>query len=160
MRNKLLILLVSSSFLLGCQTTGGSNQTAGTYIGAAGGAILGSQFGKGSGRLVGVALGTFIGSQLGAEIGRGMDARDRQLASQAASQTLESSRDYQAGTWKNPNTNHSGKFVVTKTTEEPANNKVCRDYVHTVYIDGQQQQMVGRACRDIRDSSKTWYVSQ
>jgi len=54
-------------------------------------------------------------------------------------------------TWKNPNTNHSGDFVVTRTVEKPQ--AVCRDYTHTVFIDGQKEVLKGRACRN---ADGTW----
>jgi hypothetical protein len=50
-------------FLAGC-TADGPKESAGTFIGAATGALVGSQFGKGHGQLAGVAIGTLLGSQL------------------------------------------------------------------------------------------------
>jgi surface antigen len=155
MLKKISVVMLSTVFLFGC-ANGGPKQTAGTYVGAATGALVGSQFGKGSGRLVGVALGTFLGSMLGSEIGSRMDARDKELAEQTVNNTLESIPDNQVRVWQNPNNNHSGKFVVTKTEE--SQNKVCRDYVHTVIIDGKQEKVCGRACRDVRDPKAQWNV--
>lgn len=152
---KLSVVFVSAILLFGC-ANGGPKQTAGTYIGAVGGALVGSQFGKGSGQLVGVALGTFLGGMLGSEIGSRMDAHDKELAAQAVNNSLENAPDNQARTWKNPNTNHSGNFVVTKTEE--SQNKVCRDYVHTVILDGKQEKVCGRACRDVRDPKAQWNI--
>lgn len=60
-------------FLASCGTTGGPNQTAGTFIGAGAGALLGSQIGSGSGRLAATALGTLGGAMAGGAIGRQMD---------------------------------------------------------------------------------------
>lgn len=157
MKSRLVVTLVGAIFLFGC-ANGGPKQTAGTYIGAATGALVGSQFGKGSGRLVGVALGTFLGGMLGSEIGSRMDAKDKELAAQAASNSLESAPDNRVTTWRNPNNNHSGNFVVTKTEEYNNQNKVCRDYVHTVTIDGKQEQVAGRACRDVRDPKAQWSI--
>ena len=157
MKSKSVVVLVLSIFLFGC-ATGGPKQTAGTYIGAASGALIGSQFGKGSGRLVGVALGTFAGSMLGAEIGSRMDEQDKKLAASTANRSLENIPDNQVSTWKNPNNNHSGKFVVTKTEQQPKKNQVCRDYVHTVIIDGQEEKVCGRACRDVRDPRAQWTI--
>ena len=158
MKTKIIAVLLGIVLLAGCQTTGGPKQTAGTFIGAASGAVIGSQFGGGSGQLVGVALGTFLGAQLGAEIGRQMDEKDKQLASRAAHDALENTPDHQTSTWKNPNNNHSGKVTITKTDEFPSENQVCRDYVQTVIIDGKEEQVAGRACRDVRDPKAQWFV--
>lgn len=153
MHVKLFITAVISSLLFGC-STGGPKETGGTYIGAATGAIIGSQFGKGSGRLIGTALGTFIGAQVGGSVGRQMDARDRQLAGNTAYRALESQPDNKTVSWRNPNNNHSGSVVVTNTRE--SSTTVCRDYVQTIYIDGQSEKMTGYACRDLRDTRGIW----
>jgi len=147
-----------ASLTAGCSSTDGPNQVGGTLIGGATGALLGSQFGKGSGRLVGVGIGALLGSQLGNVIGKKMDERDRQLSAQAAQRTLETAPDNRAYTWKNPNNNHQGSIMVTNTVER--SNQVCRDYVQTVIIDGEQQKVNGRACRDVRDSKGVWSVQQ
>lgn len=150
----ILVFLIAIS-LVGCHT-GGANQTGGTLIGGATGAVVGSQFGKGHGRLVGVALGTMLGAFAGGSIGKSMDDRDKQLAAESAFNALERQPDNSTVTWKNPNNQHSGTVKVTATKED--NNKVCRDYVQTVTIDGKQQQVTGRACRDLRDTQAQWSV--
>ncbi len=152
---KLSIALLLIGFMSGCQN-GGPKQTGGTLIGGAAGAIIGSQFGHGSGQLVGVALGTAIGAGLGSMIGKSMDDKDRALAAQNAYSALEHEPDRTPKKWHNPNNNHSGDFVITKTTED--SNKVCRDYVQTVNIDGKEEKVHGRACRDVRDHKGEWMV--
>ncbi len=147
------------SLLVGCMGAGPKETGAG-LVGAGAGALIGSQFGKGDGRLVGVALGTLIGAGLGSHIGREMDARDRQLAAAAARNALEHQPDHRVSTWRSPNNNHAGKFVVTRTEEQPGTTLVCRDYVHTVMIDGRQEKVHGRACRDMRDTRAHWTVQQ
>jgi surface antigen len=131
-------------FLTGC-TADGPKESAGTFIGAATGALVGSQFGKGNGQLAGVAIGTLLGAQLGAHVGAKMDHRDKELANQAAYRTLEKQPDNVVSSWKNPNTNHRGNFVVTNTTEK--SNRVCRSYTNTVFIEGKQEVLKGQACR-------------
>ena len=148
-------LLVAS--LTGCMGAG-PKQTGGQLIGGAAGAVIGSQFGKGDGRLVGTAIGALAGSYLGGTIGYQMDQRDRQLAQEAMMATLERAPDHKPRSWRNPNNNHSGSFRVTRTQELPEENRVCRDYVHTVVIDGRQERVHGRACRDVRDHRGMWKV--
>jgi surface antigen len=155
---KMTCVALLASTLTGCVPGAGPKQTAGHLLGGAGGALIGSQFGKGTGQLVGVAIGALAGSALGGMIGQKMDERDRALAQSTMVSTLERAPDHQVRSWKNPNNNHSGNFRVTRTQEMPANNLVCRDYVHTVLIDGRQEQIHGRACRDIRDTRAQWFV--
>ncbi len=150
-----LIALVIT--LTGCSGAG-PKQTGGQLIGGATGALIGSQFGRGTGQLFGVAIGALAGSYLGGAIGHQLDEKDKALAQQNMQSTLESAPDYQEKTWKNPNNNHSGSIKVTRTQEIPQNNTVCRDYVNTVIIDGQQEKVHGRACRDIRDTKGQWMV--
>lgn len=150
------LLLVS--LLTGCAGAG-PKQTGGQLIGGVAGALLGSQFGGGSGRLVGTAIGALAGSYLGGSLGYAMDERDKQLAQNTMQHTLESAPDHQTRSWRNPNNNHTGTFAVTRTQEMPANHMVCRDYVHTVIIDGRQERMHGRACRDVRDHRAHWQVA-
>lgn len=149
------LLLVT--MLTGCAGAG-PKQTGGQLLGGAAGALLGSQFGKGSGRLVGVAIGALAGSYIGGSIGHSLDEKDKEMAQNTMAKTLETAPDNQVRSWRNPNNNHAGNFRVTRTEEMPANNMVCRDYVHTVIIDGQQEKVHGRACRDVRDPKAHWQV--
>jgi len=143
--------------LTGCHT-GGANQTGGTLLGGATGALLGTQFGKGHGRLAGVAIGTMLGAMVGSSIGKSMDDEDRRMAADSAFNALERQPDNKPVAWRNPNNNHAGSVVIVSTKED--NNKVCRDYVQTVTIDGQQQKVHGRACRDLRDTQGQWNVQK
>lgn len=152
------LIIAAITSLMGCMPNAGPKQTAGHLIGAAAGAVIGSQFGRGNGRLVGAALGTLAGSYLGGMVGNRMDERDRELAQFAMQDALERAPDHTVRRWHNPNTDHSGSFRVMRTMEMPENNLVCRDYVHTVIIDGRQEKVHGRACRDLRDPRATWMV--
>lgn len=148
----LLVILIT-----GCAGAG-PKQTGGQLLGGAAGALAGSQFGKGKGKLFGVAIGALAGSYLGGQIGYQLDEKDKQMARETMVNTLEKAPDYQEHTWTNPNNNHTGSFKVTRTQELPKDHLVCRDYVHKVIIDGRQEEVHGRACRDVRDRYKNWEV--
>lgn len=68
-----ILLCVASIGLVSCSSRGGPNETGGTLVGGAAGALIGSQFGHGSGSLVGAAVGAAAGSMAGAAVGRNMD---------------------------------------------------------------------------------------
>ena len=157
MYKQMLSLVLVATLLSGCAQDE-PKQTGGRLIGGVAGAVLGSQFGKGKGQLVGVALGTLAGSYLGGSLGQAMDEKDKALAQQTMNQTLETAPDHQAHGWRNPNTHHSGQFTVTHTEELPNSHMICRDYVHTVTIDGKVEKVHGRACRDARDAKGHWTV--
>ncbi len=157
MPKRLLILALIFSLLTACSGQG-PKQTGGGLLGGAAGALLGAQFGKGSGKLFGVAIGALAGSYLGGNIGHQLDQKDKSLARETMGSSLENAPDHQSRAWRNPNNNHSGEFEVTKTEELPEENLVCRDYVHTVTLDGAQEKVHGRACRDVRDPKAQWRV--
>ena len=154
MKVKSIVIVATAICITGC-VTGGAKQTGGTLVGGATGALVGSQFGKGHGKLASVAVGTMLGSLVGGSIGKSMDEEDKRLAANTTHNTLERQPDNQTVTWRNPNNNHAGTMRVTKTVEN--NNLVCRDYVQTVIIDGRQEQVAGRACRDVRDPKGQWF---
>lgn len=155
---KVITLAILGIFVTACSTTDGPNQVGGKILGGVAGALLGSQFGKGDGRLVAVGVGALLGSHIGGKIGHKMDERDKMLADQAAKRALEHTPDHRAVTWKNPNNNHRGRFTAINTEE--SRDVVCRDYVHTVLIDGQEEKIHGRACRDVRDPQGKWFVKR
>jgi uncharacterized protein YcfJ len=72
MKNTILIASLAI-LLVGCETNWGPNQTAGTLIGAGGGALIGSRFGGGSGRVAATAIGAAGGAAVGSAIGRRFD---------------------------------------------------------------------------------------
>jgi len=162
--DKRIIATIISASILMSLTTGcaesGPKQTGGAVIGGATGALVGSQFGHGEGRLIGAAIGGLLGAFAGGAIGQQMDARDRELAQRATQYALENSPDNASRAWHNPNNNHSGRLTVTGTKEYSDKNLVCRDYVHTVNIDGRTEDLHGRACRDVRDPRAAWMVQK
>lgn len=130
--------------LVACTDTG-PKQGIGTVAGAVAGGVIGSQFGAGSGQLAATAAGAVIGSLIGSEIGRSLDERDRAAAYNAEYRALEYSRSGQATAWENPDTGNRGNVVPGPAYS--INNAQCRDYTHTIYIDGQPEVARGTACR-------------
>jgi surface antigen len=117
----------------------------GTGAGVVLGAIAGSAFGKGDGKIVGALVGAFAGGVLGNEIGRKMDERDRLLAQQAEFEALERGRSGEPRRWSNPNNGRYGD--ITPQAPYQRNGRDCRDYAHTVYMEGRPTTVRGAACR-------------
>lgn len=128
-----------------------SKADAGLGTGTVLGAVVGSQFGGGSGRIVGTVAGAFIGGVLGHDIGRKLDQRDRMLAEEAEIDAFERGPSGQPRRWRNPNNNRYGEVIPAPPYQRGGRD--CRDYTHTIYIDGRPQAMRGTACRN-RDG--TW----
>lgn len=143
------VVAVAGIALAGCQ--GGPKEGIGGLTGAVAGGVIGSQIGGGSGRLVATAVGAGLGALAGSSIGRALDEQDRQYAYQAQSRALEYGRSGAPVSWNNPDSGHYGEVVPSQAYT--TNNLTCRDYTHTIYIDGQPQTARGQACRQ---SDGTW----
>lgn len=129
-----------------------SKQNIGAVAGAVGGGVLGSQFGKGSGKTAMTIVGALAGAGLGGYIGNQMDENDRLRANQS----LETMPDNRATTWRNPNTGQGYTVTPTKTYQADSG-QYCREYSTTAYIDGKEQTVYGRACRQ---PDGTWQQQQ
>ena len=125
---------------------GGPNEDAGTVVGAVAGGLVGNQFGKGSGNVLATVAGATIGGLVGSEIGRSMDEQDRRLAEQAEFAALEEGESDRPRRWRNPDNGRYGDVVPGRPYKR--SNIDCRDYTHTVYIDGRPHKMRGTACRN------------
>lgn len=148
---KYLIIALLPLSLAACGPDGLTKAEGGTVIGAVAGGILGNQVGKGQGRLVATAIGAVVGGIVGSEIGRSLDEADRKAAMAAEYRALEHGRSGQATPWKNPDSGRYGNVVPGKPYRLRERN--CREYTHTIYIDGRPQTMRGSACRQ---SDGTW----
>ncbi|MCM5555484.1 RT0821/Lpp0805 family surface protein [Pleomorphomonas sp. NRK KF1] len=140
---KLVIVGLAASMLAGCATGPNQNQTLGTLAGAVGGAAIGSAFGQGSGKVAAIAAGALVGGFLGNQIGATLDADSQRYNYNASVQALDSGYPQQ---WQNPQTGTYG--TVQPGPVAYVNNRTCRPYTNTVFIDGQQQVVRGTACRN------------
>lgn len=134
--------------LLGACSGPGSppKQDQGLVGGAVVGGILGSQMGRGKGSVVGGVLGAVVGGLVGSEIGRSLDERDRQFAMRAEMDAFERGRSGQPVQWRNPDSGRYGEVVPGPAFRRGPQD--CREFTHTVYIDGRPQAMRGTACRN------------
>jgi surface antigen len=125
----------------------GAKENTGTLLGAVAGGLIGSQFGGGTGERVAAGLaGAAIGGMIGNRIGANMDDEDRRLAYEAQVQALESGRSGTAVPWRNPDSGRYGSVVPGRAYQ--ANGLQCREYAHTIYIEGRPQVARGKACRN------------
>ena len=133
--------------LAGCENAQNNpKQSIGTLLGAGLGALAGSQLGSGKGQLAAVAVGALAGAWAGSEIGKSLDKADRQYAQRTAQNSLEFNQTGQAQAWKNPDSGNSGTFTPTATYRLD-NGTDCRDFETTIYVDGEKESGIGRACR-------------
>jgi surface antigen len=129
------------------ETGQGAKENTGTLLGAVAGGLIGSQFGGGTGEHIAAGLaGAAIGGMIGNRIGASMDDEDRKLAYDAQVQALESGPSGTAVPWRNPDSGRYGSVVPGRAYQ--SNGLQCRQYTHTIYIDGRPQIARGSACRN------------
>jgi surface antigen len=142
-----IALVATGLMLAGCADGQGPNKAdTGLAVGALAGGILGNQVGGGSGKVLATVAGAFIGGVVGHEIGKSMDQQDRLLAQKAELDALERGQSGTSVAWRNPDNGRYGEVVPSKPYRRGPQD--CRDYTHTVYIDGRPQTMRGTACRN------------
>lgn len=144
--------LAGAVALAGCQGVG-PKEGIGTLAGAAGGGLLGSQFGSGEGKLAATAVGVLVGAWLGNSVGSSLDRSDRMYAEQTYNRAFENSRSGTASSWRNPDSGNYG--TVTPTRSYRDYDRDCRDFTQTIYIEGRAQTGRGTACRN---GDGTWSV--
>ena len=152
---KLIAIALGAAALSACagnpETGTGPKENTGTLLGAITGAVIGSQFGGGAGERAAAAVaGAAIGGLVGNRIGASLDEEDRARAYAAEMDALERGRAGAPITWRSP----SGRYgtIVPGPYYQQAGAR-CRQYTHTIYIDGKPQTARGVACQN---SDGTW----
>lgn len=147
---RLIAILAAAVIVIPLWSCGppGSRQEGGTVIGAVAGGIIGNQFGSGAGRALATAAGVVVGGIIGSEIGRDLDEQDRRYALEAEYRALEYDEERR---WRNEDSGHYGHIRPRRSYRNSG--RTCREFEHTVYIDGRPETMVGTACRQ---SDGTW----
>jgi len=131
----------------GCVTNSGDKQTAGTLLGAGLGGLAGAQIGDGRGQLAAVAAGALIGAMMGSEAGASLDRADQAYMERAQTQA-QAAPIGEPIVWNNPDSGPTGTVVATREGVTQTSGKLCREYRHTVYVGGEQQDAYGTACRE------------
>jgi surface antigen len=146
MRHVRIAAIAILPVLAACGPEGPSKADTGLVVGAVTGGIIGNQVGKGSGNVLATVAGAVVGGIVGSDIGRSMDEQDRMYARQAELAALEEGESDRPRRWRNPDNGRYGDVVPGRPYKRSGLD--CRDYTHTVYIDGRPQTMHGTACRN------------
>jgi surface antigen len=144
---RFVVLAVAGSCLAACSADSGPKEVGGTVVGAGAGALIGNAVGGAAGnRVAGTLLGAALGGFLGNRIGVALDDDDKRRAYAALMQALETGPSGAPVAWRNPDSGRYGNVVPGPAFQQ--NGASCRQYTHTVYIDGQPQTQRGTACRN------------
>ena len=133
--------------LAACTADSGPKEVGGTAVGALAGGLIGNAIGGSAGnRLAGTVIGATVGGLIGNRIGAALDDEDKRRAYAAQMQALEAGPSGAPVAWRNPDSGRYGNVVPGPAYQ--ASGATCRQYTHTVYIDGKPQTQRGTACRN------------
>jgi surface antigen len=132
---RFVALTLAGLSVAACSSDTGPKEVGGTAIG-------GSAGNRVAGTLIGAALGGFLGNRIGAAL----DDEDKRRAYAAQMQALEAGPSGAPVAWRNPDSGRYGNVVPGPAYQ--MNGASCREYTHTVYIDGRPQTQRGTACRN------------
>jgi surface antigen len=144
---RILAVALLGAVVAACSSDSGPKEAGGTLVGAAGGALIGNAIGAAAGnRALGTITGAALGGMLGNRIGAAMDDEDKRRAYAAQVQALESGPSGAPVAWRNPDSGRYGSIVPGPASN--SNGMSCRQFTHTIYIDGKPQTERGTACRN------------
>ena len=149
MRCKTLAVALVASSLAACASNpnAGPHENTGTLVGGLTGAVIGSQVpGSPRSQVTAAVAGAVIGGMIGNRIGAAMDDADKQLAYAAQIEALEQGSPGTPVAWRNPDSGRYGSIVPGPAYDRQG--LKCRQFTHTIYIDGQPQTARGAACRN------------
>lgn len=151
MRLRILAVVLIGAGLSACagdpNTGTGPKENTGTLVGGLTGALIGSQIGGNTAARLGATVaGAMIGGLVGNRIGAAMDDEDKQRAYAAQIEALEQRPPGAPVAWRNPDSGRYGSIVPGPQYDRQG--LKCRQYTHTIYIDGRPQTARGAACRN------------
>lgn len=144
LQTKLVGAVCAFSLLLGaCSGDHGPRTQDGVFLGALTGALIGAGANRGPGSVV---AGAIIGGLVGGAIGNALDEEDRRRAYEAELRALEAEGPGAPVSWRG----ERGAYgtIVAGPPYAYQSHQRCREYTHTVYINGQPQTARGIACRN------------
>ena len=143
---RVLMVALTGAALAACTSASGPQHVGSTLVGPDASAAAGNTAGAPAGtRAAGAASNAAIGSMLGNRIGAAMDDEDKRRAYAAQIQALESGPSGAPVAWRNPDSGRYGSIVPGPASEQ--NGMSCRQYTHTIYLEGKPQTARGSACR-------------
>ena len=143
MASRIIIVASLGLALAACSSDPGPKEVGGTLVGAGAGALIGNAVGGAAGNS---AAGTVTGAAIGSMIGNRIGASVEGAAQRAQVQALEGGPSGAPVAWRNPDSGRYGSVVPGPAYQ--ANGLNCRQFTHTIYIDGKPQTARGTACRN------------
>jgi surface antigen len=142
MRNAVAVGLVAA-MLAGCAGEPGDKTGAGIVGGALAGGAIGALAGGGARSVV---AGAVLGGLVGGVIGNALDEEDRRRAFAAEMQALEYGGPGTPVSWEGER--GARGTIVPGPYHARGQYQRCRDYSHTIYVQGKPEVARGVACRN------------
>lgn len=143
--HRFLVVALAAISLAACQSgDAGPREGIGTVAGAVAGGLIGSTIGAGGGRVAATVAGAAIGGLLGNQIGRSLDNQAREQAYAAEYRALEYGAPGAPIAWRHE---HYYGSVTPGPYYAYGGYARCREFTHTIYVDGRPQTARGVACR-------------
>ena len=120
-------------------------------------ANLPSSFKKITDEKFSIALGKILSSKK-MYLGQTLNAKDQQILGNVAAKFLDDSIENDVVSWENVNTGHKGVFKILKTEGYSKQQLVCRNFIHTLMVDGRKEKFSSMACRDMWAPKANWYL--
>ena len=144
LKTKVVGVVCALSLLLGaCSGPSGPRTSDGVFLGALTGALIGAGANRGPG---GAIAGAVIGGLIGGAIGNALDGEDRRRAYDAEPRALEAEGPGAPVSWRGVRGAYG--TIVAGPPYAYQTYQRCREYTHTVYVNGQPQTARGVACRN------------
>jgi surface antigen len=129
--------------LAACSGDAGPRTADGVVAGALTGGVIGALTNRGPG---GVIAGAVIGGLVGGAIGNALDEEDRRRAYEAEMRALEAEGPGAPTSWRGDRGAYG--TIVAGPPYAYQSYQRCREYTHTIYVNGQPQTARGIACRN------------
>jgi len=139
---KVLVIAALGALALAACSASSGIVTGTVDPGANPGVVINSPVGSGNGT---APIGALEGGLTGADVGLSLTETDRKIALHAEYEALEYGRPGQPTRWHNKESGNGGTISVGSPYQ--VNRLDCREYTHTVSIQGRNRVVHGTACR-------------
>lgn len=152
-----LLVIALSLFLVSCSSIQKDESTTAIVSHARENSSVDSNSAELFGEQIEISLGKLLSSPK-MKLGHTLNPQDQQILGSLANNTLDQTNDNDVATWVNPATGHTGEFRVLSTEGHPQEQLVCRNFVHTLTINNEKEEIYGKACRSMWDPKKPWLL--
>lgn len=143
---KYLLFSTTTMFLFSCQNAG-DNKQIGQMIGAAVGAVIGSNYGTGNNNKIYTILGSAGGFLLGGKLAHLLNQNEKDELNSVIEKSLEENPNNVSSNWSSQS-NESISATVTPKSNIKINGNTCREFEKIIIKEENRYEKNAKACRD------------